>query len=97
VLGRGDQISAALWPAAERAGEPAAATGPPLTRREREIAGLISRGLTNRQIAARLFISERTVDTHVGRILAKLGCATRAQVAAIVASTAAAGNPAARA
>ena len=92
VLGRGDQISAALWPAAEREGEPAAATGPRLTRREREIAELISRGLTNRQIAARLFISERTVDTHVGRILAKLGCATRAQVAAIVASTAAAGN-----
>jgi non-specific serine/threonine protein kinase len=97
VLGRGDRISAALWPAAEREGEPAAATGPPLTRREREIAELISHGLTNRQIAARLFISERTVDTHVGRILAKLGCATRAQVAAIVASTAAAGNPASRA
>ena len=74
------------------AGRRRPATGPPLTRREREIAELISRGLTNRQIAARLFISERTVDTHVGRILAKLGCATRAQVAAIVASTAAAGN-----
>jgi predicted ATPase/DNA-binding CsgD family transcriptional regulator len=90
VLGRGDQISAALWPAAAREREPAAASDLPLTRREREIAELIARGLTNRQIAARLFVSERTVDTHVGRVLAKLGCASRAQVAAIVASGAAA-------
>ena len=86
VLGRGDQISAALWPDRQR--EPAA--GPGLTRREREVAELIADGLTNRQIAARLFVSERTVDTHVSRILAKLGCATRAQVAAIIASGAAA-------
>jgi predicted ATPase/DNA-binding CsgD family transcriptional regulator len=90
VLGRGDQITAALWPAADRKREPAAASGLPLTRREREIAELIAHGLTNRQIAARLFIAERTVDTHVGRILAKLGCAGRAQVAAIVTSGAAA-------
>jgi DNA-binding CsgD family transcriptional regulator len=86
VLGRGDQISAALWPDRQR--EPAA--GPGLTRREREVAELIADGLTNRQIAARLFVSERTVDTHVSRILAKLGCATRAQVAVIIASGAAA-------
>jgi len=50
-------------------------------------AGLLAEafGLTNRQIGARLFIAERTVDTHVGRILAKLGCTTRAQVAALIA------------
>ena len=56
----------------------------PLTRREREIADLIAAGLTNRQIAARLFIAERTVDTHVGHVLAKLGCANWAHVATIV-------------
>jgi non-specific serine/threonine protein kinase len=89
VLGRGDQITAVLWPAADRDLEPAADRELPLTRREREVAGLIADGLTNRQIGARLFIAERTVDTHVGRILAKLGCASRAQVAAIVAATSA--------
>jgi DNA-binding NarL/FixJ family response regulator len=91
LLGRGDQISAALWPAADRGREPAATSGLPLTIREHQIAGLIAGGLTNRQIAARLIIAERTVDTHVSRILAKLGCASRAQVAALVASVAAAG------
>jgi predicted ATPase/DNA-binding CsgD family transcriptional regulator len=101
VLGRGDQVTAALWPARDADHDPAA--GPdrgagagqaashelPLTRREREVADLITRGLTNRQIGAQLFIAERTVDTHVGRILDKLGCASRAQVAAIVTAAAA--------
>jgi len=54
----------------------------PLTRREREVAVLIARGLTNRQIAAALFIAERTADTHVEHILEKLGLRSRAQVAA---------------
>jgi DNA-binding NarL/FixJ family response regulator len=56
----------------------------PLTRREREVAALIARGLTNRQIAEALFVSERTADTHVEHILAKLGVGSRAQVAAWV-------------
>ena len=90
LLGRGDQIGTALWPAADRDREPAATSGLPLTTREHEIAELITHGLTNRQIAARLVIAERTVDTHVGRILAKLGCASRAQVAAIITATMAA-------
>jgi DNA-binding NarL/FixJ family response regulator len=60
----------------------------PLTPREREVAELIADGLTNRQIAARLFIAERTVDTHAGRIMAKPGCANRAQVAAVVVTAA---------
>ena len=54
----------------------------PLTRREREIAGLIARGLTNRQIAAALHISQRTAENHVQHILAKLGLHTRTQIAA---------------
>jgi predicted ATPase/DNA-binding CsgD family transcriptional regulator len=90
VIGRGDQITAALWPAASQDPESGRDDGLPLTRREREIADLITHGLTNRQIAARLVISERTVDTHVGRILAKLGCTSRSQAAAIITTATAA-------
>jgi predicted ATPase/DNA-binding CsgD family transcriptional regulator len=53
-----------------------------LSRRELEVAMLVSEGLTNRQIAERLVISERTADRHVSNILAKLGVTSRAQVAA---------------
>jgi non-specific serine/threonine protein kinase len=45
-------------------------------------------GLTIRQIADRLVIAERTADTHVQNIFAKHGCASRAQIAALVQSTA---------
>jgi predicted ATPase/DNA-binding SARP family transcriptional activator/DNA-binding CsgD family transcriptional regulator len=55
---------------------------PALTPREREVAAGVARGLTNRQIASELIISERTVDRHVSNILGKLGCTARAQVAA---------------
>jgi DNA-binding NarL/FixJ family response regulator len=53
----------------------------PLTRREGEIAALVARGLTNRQIAAALHISERTAENHVQHILTKLGLSTRTQIA----------------
>ena len=53
----------------------------PLSAREAEVAALIARGLTNRQIAARLFVGVRTVETHVANALAKLGLATRAELA----------------
>jgi non-specific serine/threonine protein kinase len=53
-----------------------------LTRREREVAYLVARGLTNRQISEELFISERTVHAHVRKILKKLGLRSRAQIAA---------------
>jgi DNA-binding CsgD family transcriptional regulator/sugar lactone lactonase YvrE len=56
----------------------------PLSRREMEIARLVADGLTNRGIAGRLFISERTVDGHLEHIREKLGVNTRAQVAAWV-------------
>ena len=46
------------------------------------MVGLVAEGLTNRQIAERLVISERTADTHVANILGKLGLATRTQAAA---------------
>jgi DNA-binding NarL/FixJ family response regulator len=44
-----------------------------LTPREREVLGLMAEGLTNVGIARRLFLNERTVETHVGSILTKLG------------------------
>jgi DNA-binding NarL/FixJ family response regulator len=52
-----------------------------LTDREQEIAKLVAVGLTNRQIAERLYLSSRTVEAHVARLFAKLGVATRAAVA----------------
>jgi non-specific serine/threonine protein kinase len=51
-----------------------------LTRREREIAALVARGLTNRQIASELVISEHTARQHVKNILKKLGLHSREQV-----------------
>jgi DNA-binding CsgD family transcriptional regulator len=58
----------------------------PLARREVEVARLIAEGLTNKQIGARLFISERTAGTHVRNILNKLGFTSRAQIAGWMAS-----------
>jgi non-specific serine/threonine protein kinase len=52
----------------------------PLTAREQEVAVLIARGLTNRQIGERLVISERTAERHVENILDKLGLASRTQI-----------------
>jgi non-specific serine/threonine protein kinase len=58
-----------------------ATPGTGLTRRQLEIARLVADDLTNRQIAARLFLSERTVETHVTNILNKLGLGSRVQLA----------------
>lgn len=53
----------------------------PLTHREAEVAELVSEGLTNREIAARLVVSPRTVESHVDHILGKLGFRVRAKIA----------------
>src|SRR5260370_9622908 len=53
-----------------------------LTRREREVASLVAQGLTNREIAKKLFISERTAEYHVEQIRNKLGFHARSQIAA---------------
>ena len=59
-----------------------------LTRREREVAALVAQGLTNRQIADTLSVSERTVHSHVRSILGKHAFTSRAQIAAWMARSA---------
>jgi DNA-binding CsgD family transcriptional regulator len=60
---------------ARRPGEPAA-----LTRREHQVAALVCEGLTNRQIASRLFVTDKTVEMHLSRVFAKLNVANRVGV-----------------
>ena len=56
-----------------------------LTDTERAVAGLIARGMTNRQAAERMFLSPHTVSTHLRRMFGKLDIASRAELARIVA------------
>ncbi|MFB6816649.1 response regulator [Streptomyces sp. NPDC056347] len=56
-----------------------------LSERERSVLGLIGEGLTNRQIAKRLYLSEKTVKNHISRMLGKLGVERRVQAAVIAA------------
>ncbi len=69
------------------AARPGSAGRGPLSQREQEVARLVADGLTNKEIGARLFISEYTVDSHVRGILNKLGFDSRARIAAWIAST----------
>jgi non-specific serine/threonine protein kinase len=86
--GRGFGLDAAI---AYALGEPTpespatvATMSPKLTERERQVAALVAEGLTNKEIAARLVISPRTVQGHVEHLLAKLGFTSRAMIAAWV-------------
>jgi predicted ATPase/DNA-binding NarL/FixJ family response regulator len=65
---------------------PAVPGGAPLTPRELQVARLLARGRSNKEIAAELVISPRTAEGHVERILTKLGFASRSQIAAWAAS-----------
>ena len=82
--GRQMPVTAALEYALADEAEEAWRPGPAqaLTRRETEVAMLAARGLTNREIAARLCLSVRTAEVHVDHILTKLGFGSRTQLAA---------------
>ena len=80
VPGQWGLFAAGAQPAA-RTAQPAPAPGVSLSRREQEVASLLAGGLSNREIAGRLYLSERTVDNHVHHILDKLGFDSRVQVA----------------
>ena len=70
---------------------PAARTDPTqlglLTDREREVMGLVARGLSNAEIAERIHVSHATAKTHVGRILTKLAARDRAQLVMVAYET----------
>lgn len=76
-----DAGRAAVQPAPSPPIRHPAGTEEQLTPREAEVASLVAEGLTNREIATRLFISVRTAETHVDRVLGKLGFHTRSQLA----------------
>jgi DNA-binding NarL/FixJ family response regulator len=77
ALGESTRLVAPATDAADKA---------PLGNREAEVAEMVSAGSSNKEIGARLFISERTVDSHVRSILNKLGVNSRAQIAVWVRS-----------
>ena len=81
-LTREDAIELALGEPAHGAAASSDGAGAGLLgKREAEVARLVAGGLSNKQIGARLFISERTVESHVRGILNKLGFNSRAQIA----------------
>lgn len=71
------------FPAAAQASPPLAELPEPLTRREREVLQMLAAGLANKEIAARLKISDHTAKFHVAAILGKLGAATRTEAVAL--------------
>jgi non-specific serine/threonine protein kinase len=79
-----DAVRFALDAELDEGPRPAQAAPSPLTQREREVADLVTEGLSNPQIAARLVISVRTVQGHVENILRKLGFGSRSMIAAWV-------------
>jgi DNA-binding NarL/FixJ family response regulator len=79
------RLGARIPAAVERAAVGPAAGLAELTGREREIVELAAGGRTNKQIAATLYLSEKTVENHLSRIFPKLGVRSRVELAGLVA------------
>ena len=81
-----DELGARLWSAKARhelariGGR--SATGTELSASEQRVAALVAEGLTNKQVAGRLFVTDLTVEAHLSRIYANLGLRSRAELAA---------------
>jgi DNA-binding CsgD family transcriptional regulator len=77
-----EDLGVARW-AARAATELRASAAVELTAQERQVAGLVRQGLTNRDVATRLFVSPRTVDFHLRDVFAKLQVSSRAELTAL--------------
>ncbi len=74
-----EAASAGARPPRPAGGAPSASLPDELTPREAEVLSLVARGLSNREIASALFVSEATVKTHINHVFAKIGARDRAQ------------------
>jgi DNA-binding CsgD family transcriptional regulator len=86
LVDRANALLRGLGTRSRATGRPASAAVAGLTAREAEVLSLLAEGLTNAEIAARLFISAKTAEHHVGHVLAKLGVRSRAEAAAVAAA-----------
>jgi DNA-binding NarL/FixJ family response regulator len=80
-----DQLGAALWAGKARRELSRISARPPagvLTGTERQVAALVAKGQTNRQVAAAMFVTPNTVQTHVRHIFQKFGVRSRTELAA---------------
>lgn len=82
-----DKARAELRASGERAAEPAEVPRQPLSPQELQVAQMAASGLSNREIADRLFLSHRTVGAHLYRVFPKLGIVSRSELARVLAST----------
>jgi DNA-binding NarL/FixJ family response regulator len=86
LMPRAEAIAYALGEKLPRPAVPSATIATtPLSKRELEVARLVAAGLSNKEIGSRLFLSERTVETHVSKILNRLGINSRVEIASWVA------------
>jgi DNA-binding CsgD family transcriptional regulator len=81
-----DKARAELRAAGEKIPEPSRARRQPLSPQELQIAQMAASGLSNREIADRLFLSHRTVGAHLYRVFPKLGIVSRSELARALAS-----------